>query len=251
MWQFWACHLHLFVKGWDFLLLLVFWCFVIMPLQYPFLTICILIRSFWEHFEGGETRGGEEKRFFFTPMLWEFAIFQNSMCFSTAPMLSVQGSQVFVCYRYSLFFPIPSGTELSLIKIMLFTETDFLGGGLFCLKFKRRKTLNKFVVAPVPPLLLLWRSTEGCLYLVSTVPWWRVIVQKACSGNCWTEDCQHTRRCSLLITQLVNNKLVPSGERFATERQLRHYFHCVSHNVIAKNRKHASVCVGGSWEVEE
>lgn len=33
--------------------------------------------------------------------------------------------------------------------------------------------------------------------------------------------------------------------------QLRHYFHCVNHNVLAKNRKHASVCVGGSWEVEE
>lgn len=186
MWQFWACHLHLFVKGWGFLLLLVFWYFVITPLQYPFLTICILIRSFWEHLEGGETRGGrEEKRFFFTPMLWGFAILQNSMYFSTAPMLSVQGSQVFVCYRYSLFFSIPSGTELSLIKIMLFTETVFFGGGaLFCFKFKRRKTLNKFVVASVPTLLLLWKSTEGCLYLVSTVPWWRVIVQKACSGNC-------------------------------------------------------------------
>lgn len=172
------------------------------------------LRTLWGREDIGGGTGGKAP--FLYPHVLRVCHCPKLHVFSHRPC-AVQGSQVFVCYKYFLFFPIPTGTELSLIKIMLFTETDLGGVAFFCLTFKRRrKTLNKYVVAPVPPLLLLWRSPEGWLYLLSTVPWWQVIVQKVCSGNCWTEGCPHTPRCSLLITQLVNIKLVPSEERFAT-----------------------------------
>lgn len=194
MWQFWACHLHLFVKGWDFLLLLVFWCFVIIPLQYPFLTICILIRSFWEHLEGGETRGGcvgGGKALFLHPHALRVCHSPKFHVFFHRPYAVCAGITGVCMLQVFSFLPHPQWYRTKFDQDnAIHWDRFFLGGeALFCLKFKRRKTLNKFVVAPVPPLLLLWRSTERCLYLVNTVPWWRVIVQKACSGNCWTEDC--------------------------------------------------------------
>lgn len=70
-----------------FLLLLVFWCFVIIPLHYPCLTICFLIRSFWEHREGGETRwGGWRKSAFSSLPCSEGLSFSKTPCVFPPPL---------------------------------------------------------------------------------------------------------------------------------------------------------------------
>lgn len=123
-----------------FLLLLVFWCFVIVPLQYPFLMICIPIRSFWEHREGGETRGGGEwrKSAFSSPPCSEGLSFSKTPCVFPLPLCWLCRDHRCLC---ATGIPHPQWYRTKLDQDNAIHWDRWWGDGktFFCLKFKRRR----------------------------------------------------------------------------------------------------------------